>query len=160
VNLFKLLSLDISPCLQKAIILIFINYFSSHKITEDNKKSMLTQLIVHNFFDIILYMYSIALIDVRCECIRLFREINAFKDTLAKSKIYEERFLPYIREYLLPDDIMCFRHADIRERGVCLHKGFGKLITIGGSDKKLNYEGGFETVNPFTSKIAVYIYLP
>jgi hypothetical protein len=129
------------------------------KVNDDFKKQLLNQLIVHNFFDIILYMYSISLLDVRCDCILLFREINAFKEILSRSKDYTEKFLPFLRDYLLPDNIMCYRQVDIRERGIGMHKGMNKHITIGGSDTKLTTGTDFEPVNPFTSRVVVkYVY--
>ena len=37
INLFKLLSLDLSPCLQKKIIQLYVNYFDNKKIEINTK---------------------------------------------------------------------------------------------------------------------------
>ena len=54
VSLFKLLSLDLSPCLQSKIIEVYKNYFINIKINNDYKIKVLGDLVTNHFFDILL----------------------------------------------------------------------------------------------------------
>ena len=73
VNLYKLLSLDLSPCLQKKIIQAFINYFSGKNINIKEKTTALENLLRNNFLEISEYVLSISLLDVRIEVLKLFK---------------------------------------------------------------------------------------
>ena len=66
-NLFKLLILDISPCLQNFLINnIILIYF--HKITDDKTINFYLK---NDFLIIILYVYSISLIDIKTSILNL-----------------------------------------------------------------------------------------
>ena len=82
ITLFKLLSLDLSPCLQKSIINVFTNFFANKKIPDEWKKKQLASFLKNSFINVILYMFSISLFDVRCECLNLLKELSIYKDTL------------------------------------------------------------------------------
>ena len=73
VNLYKLLALDLSPCLQKKIIQAFINYFSGKNINIKEKTITLENLLINNFLEITEYVLSISLLDVRIEVLKLFK---------------------------------------------------------------------------------------
>ena len=75
VNLYKLLLLDLSPCLQMKIIQVFINYFICNNITEDKKEKTLINLLKNNFFEISEYVLSISLLDVRVQILELIKII-------------------------------------------------------------------------------------
>ena len=71
VNLYKLLSLDLSPCLQKKIIQVFINHFTNKNIKDKN--ITLENLLKNNFLEISEFVLSISLLDVRIEILTLFK---------------------------------------------------------------------------------------
>ena len=86
-NLFRLLSLDLSPCLQKKIINVYISYFSNNIISEESKLITLDNLLKNNYFDLSEYVLSISLLDVRIEIMKLF-------------KIFMEKYLTNLEKYL------------------------------------------------------------
>ena len=63
-NLFQLLSLDLSPCLQKKIIQVYINYFENKKIDLSIKLKSFDVLVKNNFIELIEYVFSISLFDI------------------------------------------------------------------------------------------------
>ena len=73
VNLYKLLSLDLSPCLQKKIIQAFINYFYGKNINIKEKTITLENLLKNSFLEITEYVLSISFLDVRIEVLKLFK---------------------------------------------------------------------------------------
>lgn len=128
-QLFKLLAFDISPCLQKMIIRIFISYFSSNKVPEEKKRDILKKMFKKNCFEIIIYSYSLALIDVRCEYIKLLKEItsNNLRDIIVKERIYEDKLVSFIKEYVLPTNLLTTKgkvnniEPSVRERSNVIH---------------------------------------
>ena len=75
INLFKLLSLDLSPCLQTKIIEVYKHYFENKKINNEIKTKVFENLVSNNFFDVFEYVLSISLLDVRTELIDLLKII-------------------------------------------------------------------------------------
>lgn len=75
INLYKLLTLDISPCLQNKIIDAYINHFNSDNIKLEKKFSTLKNLIENNYLEITEYVLSISLLDVRSNILTLFKII-------------------------------------------------------------------------------------
>ena len=105
-NLFKLLSLDISPCLQKKIIATYQKYFDNRKISNENKEKALEILLYNNFFEIFEYCLSISLFDVRIQLIELLRIIhNGFKKKIDNYIDKNSLIIKYIGEYILPDNL-------------------------------------------------------
>ena len=74
-DFYKLLLMDLSPCLQKRIILIFHNYFSNDKISINEKKKMLDNLLKNNMLEISEYILIISILDVRIEILKLIKLI-------------------------------------------------------------------------------------
>ncbi len=105
IALFKLLSLDLTPCLQKKILNVFTQFISNRKITEESKRKQLESFLKNNFIDVILYMYSISVIDVRCECLVLLKELSLYKHYLHKY----DYIIDIIKDHLIPDDLLCFK---------------------------------------------------
>ena len=104
-NLFKLLSLDLSPCLQKKIIKTYQYFFENNKIQDDIKNKAIEILLKNDFFDIFEYALNISLLDIRTELIELLRIISSkYK---IESYIKENKLIifDYIGEYLLPDNL-------------------------------------------------------
>ena len=107
INLFKLLSLDLSPCLQKKIIMAYQYFFDNHKIENGIKEKALDNLITNQFFEIFEYVLSISLLDVRIELVELFRIISIeFKQKIEKY-IDDKKLIimDYIGDNLLPDNL-------------------------------------------------------
>ena len=87
VNLFKLLSLDLSPCLQKKIVEAYSNYFNNIKINTKEKSIVCENLLKHNFLEISEYVISISLLDVRIEVFKLIKLLLQTNSTIIKNYI-------------------------------------------------------------------------
>ena len=112
VNLFQLLSLDLSPCLQKKIIQLYINYFDNKKIEANTKLKAFDILAKKNFVELIEYVLSISLLDVRIDILTLFKII--FDNIELKNKLQKymeieingmKHFYTFISENLLPEQL-------------------------------------------------------
>ena len=66
-NLYQLLTLDLSPCLQKKIIQVYIDHFllNEQKVPKEDKISTLYNLLENDFIEISEYVLSVSLLDVR-----------------------------------------------------------------------------------------------
>jgi len=54
--------------------------------------------------DILLYCFNISIIDVRCEIIKLFKEItNPIYKELPYLRLFEEKVIPILKECILPN---------------------------------------------------------
>ena len=71
-DIFKLLSLDLSPCLQKKIINLYISHFTNNKIPEKIKEKTLNHLLRNKYIEISEYVLKISILDIRIEIFRLF----------------------------------------------------------------------------------------
>ena len=110
VNLFKLLSLDLSPCLQIKIIQAYIHYFSNKKIHNDIKSKVFDNLLRNNFFDIFEYVLSISLLDVRIELIDLLKIIYTdykidIENYSNKKYLKIGNFMDFVGKNLLPTNL-------------------------------------------------------
>ena len=112
VNLFQLLSLDLSPCLQNKIIEIYLNYFENKKIELNAKIKSLEFLIKNNFIELIEYVFNISLFDVRIKILSLFKIIlerkelkNKFQNYISIGNNGMNNFYLFISENLLPDQL-------------------------------------------------------
>ena len=111
--LFKLLSLDISSCLQEKIIEIYLNYFSDEKIDIENKMKGLDNLVKYNFIEILEYVFSITLFDIKLKILSIFKIIfgnndfsQIFKKHLNNDEKLMNNFYLFISENLLSDQII------------------------------------------------------
>ena len=112
ISLFQLLSLDLSPCLQKKIIQVYINYFNNSKIEVNKKLKSFDSLLKNNFIDLLEYAFSISLIDVRLIILTLFKIIldneelkNRFHKYLGVEDDGMNDFYIFITENLLPEQL-------------------------------------------------------
>jgi hypothetical protein len=106
-NFINLLILDISPCLQKGIITILIEYFRK---STPNSDFILESLIDSNLIQYLLFNYSISLIDVRCFILALIKVIisnKKIKENEKKSPFINE-MIEFIYENLLPTNLKAF----------------------------------------------------
>ena len=130
INLYKLLTLDISPCLQNKIIDAYINHFSSENIKREKKISTLNNLMENNYLEITEYVLSISLLDVRLKILSLFKIIiSDYYDIVLKyfgsydkisNTIRIENSLSFIGENLLPDKLLveidCIKSKDDKDK--------------------------------------------
>ena len=117
INLYKLLTLDLSPCLQKKIIQVYINHFESQNVTADKKKSTATNLLDNDYIEITEYVLSISLLDVRIQILSLFKIIISdyyedftlhFAISINEKNLINIRFadiINFIADNLLPDKL-------------------------------------------------------
>ena len=66
-NLYKLLSLDLSPCMEKKIIQLYYSFFQKDKTPIETKKKILDNLLKNNFIEISEYIFCVSLLDIRRE---------------------------------------------------------------------------------------------
>ena len=71
-DLFKLLSLDLSPCIQNKILDLYISHFTNEKVNPKIKNKTLTNLLKNKFIVICEYILKISLFDTRLYIFRLF----------------------------------------------------------------------------------------
>ena len=107
INLYKILSLDISPCLKKKIMQIYIFHFINDKITDKTKEKTLLNLLSNNYFEITEYALSVSLLDTRAEILKLLHIIllkykDQVSEFLSKHSLYQKQIFSYISENVLP----------------------------------------------------------
>ena len=105
INIFKMLSLDISPCLQTLIIKLFKDYFSNIKNIE-KKKKILEIILEKECLELILYVSSISLLNVQSQIIDLIQCLminyfNIIDNYLNNKKIKINQVLDFIIQNLL-----------------------------------------------------------
>ena len=112
IYLFQLLSLDLSPCLQKKIIKVYINYFDNKKIELSKKSKSFDLLIKNNFIELIEYVFSISLLDIRVDILFLFKMLFDNKELKTKLQNYMglqsngmNNYYIFMSENLLPEQL-------------------------------------------------------
>ena len=71
-DIFKLISLDSSPCLQNKIILLYISHFLNENVSAEIKEKTLKNLLRNNFFELSEYIFRVSLLDTRAFILKLF----------------------------------------------------------------------------------------
>ena len=99
ISLYKLLTLDLSPCLTKFILNIFSNSIIDPNCSIDLKISLKKQLIENEFELIAINTFNHSLPDVRFDLLKLMFEINT------KLKIKMLSFQNMIKACLLPKEM-------------------------------------------------------
>ena len=123
INLYKLLTLDISPCLQNKIIQVYINHFTS-EISINKKKTTLKNLLENNYIEITEYALSISLLDVRIQILSLLKIILTDYDDILNEYFQNNKrrgaFYSFIGENLLPDKLLveidCIKAKDDKDQ--------------------------------------------
>ena len=110
INLYKALSLDLSSCLLKKIIQIYIFHFINDKISDKIKEKTINNLLKNNYFEITEYILNISLLDVRTEVLKLLHIIiSKYKDKcseyISKCKLNKNQMFSYISQNILPNNI-------------------------------------------------------
>jgi len=143
-HLILLFSLDISPCLQKIVLDILYSYFTDKSKRIENKKKILFFLVNNNFLDILQYVYNLALVDVKSDLIKFFKELSTQQySEIVKIKIFiDEKLIPFLKECVVPTYCLtskgnCTKDMETDE------KEKGGMNSIGNEGKKENQEGFF-----------------
>ena len=110
-DIFKLLSLDLSPCLQKKIINLYISHFTNNKIPEKIKEKTLNNLLTNKYIGISEYVFKISLLDIRIEIFRLFiifmtKYKTKMQEYLKKNSMDFSQILCFYGSNLLPDKLI------------------------------------------------------
>ena len=101
VTLFKLLTLDLSPCLVKFILNIFINAFKSTK-NEDWKDKFVDQLLQSKYEVIVTNTFTHSLPDIRIELLKFVYQVH-LRLIASKNTNTFNSFEKMIKTCLLPD---------------------------------------------------------
>ena len=138
INLFKLLSLDLSPCLQKKIILAYNSHFANTSISKEVKIKTVKNLVNNNFFDIFEYVLSISLLDIRNELLNLLATLIKDYNSVLTSKIptYMKTIFDFIADNLLPEQLIVETKNSKIEK---MSKFFNKKEYINEIDKLWNF---------------------
>ena len=127
VSLFKLLTLDLSPCLVKFILKIFINAFQSIK-NDDWKKKFVDHLLQSKYEVIVTNTFIHALPDIRIELLKFVYQVHLIlilSNNTSNFNIFEKM----IKTCLLPD----------------------KMFYSGGSSIKSSKINNFNNANNYSS---------
>ena len=117
VNLFKLLLLDLSPCIQKKIIKAYYLHFTNNSISKDDKLKTIQNLLNNNFFDILEYVLSISLLDVRIELLILLDNLLKDYSQIINSHISKistdmKSISEFIADNILPEQLIVEVQSD------------------------------------------------
>ena len=100
-SLFRLLTLDLSPCLMKFILKVFIGAFQKNTINEMWKNMFISELIKNKFDIILINALAHSLPDIRLDILQLVFEINSRLDS--KNTNFQS-LLKMVKFNLLPKD--------------------------------------------------------
>ena len=104
-----MLSLDLSPCTQIFIIKVFIHYFKNGKKEKNPEKQreLQIQLIKNKGIDIILYVLSVSLIDVKRKILKLFYYLvfHNFKEVEPLLEMNLTSIFQIIKQYIIPNNL-------------------------------------------------------
>ena len=108
-NLYKILSLDLSPCLIKKVIQIYILHFINDKISDKVKEKTLINLLTNNYFEITEYSLSVSLLDIRSEIFKLLHIIlikykEKIFEYIKKCSLNQNQIFSFISKNIIPID--------------------------------------------------------
>ena len=133
-DIYKLLSLDLSPCLQKKIINLYISHFKSKKVSEKTKEKTLIKLLKNKYFELSEYVLKVSLLDVRIEIFKLF---NLF---ITK---YKQKLVDYLDKHSVDmTQIFCFIGYNLLPNKLIVEIDLGKKLGISNGER-----GGLMSVN-------------
>ena len=101
IDLFKLLTLDLSPCLVKFILNIFINAFKKNQ-NEDWNKNFVFQLLQTKFEVIVINTFTHSLPDIRLELLKFVFQVHLRLITTRNNSKFNA-FEKMLKTCLLPD---------------------------------------------------------
>ena len=150
ISFFKLLTLDLSPCLIKFIIDIFIKAFDKQKINEDWKKSFIDKLIDAKYEVIIFNTFMHALPDVRYKLLNFINQIHnklVLYDKIINIKTLEGM----LKTCLLPEKMFFHKKIKLQEKSnkdISKEKKENKKAVL----NKKNEEKKVENINIYEIK--------
>ena len=100
-----------SPCIQKKIIKTYYLHFTNNSISKDDKLKTIQNLLNNNFFDILEYVLSISLLDVRIELLILLDNIlkdysNIINSHVSKISTDMKSISEFIADNILPEQLI------------------------------------------------------
>ena len=110
INLYDSLALDLSPCLKKKIIQLYIFHFINDKISDKTKEKTLNNLLKHNYFEVTEYTLSVSILDVRSEIFKLLhiflvKHKDKFLEYINKSSLKQNQIFLFISENIIPNNL-------------------------------------------------------
>ena len=119
-DIFKLLALDLSPCLQKKIINLYISHFNNNHISDNHKERTLDNLLKKKYIELSEYVLKISLLDVRIEIFKLFKLFitkyqEKIQEHLQKYSIDISQIFCFYGFNILPDKLIIEINNDINE---------------------------------------------
>ena len=110
--LFKLLTLDLSPCLIKFIINIFTKAFESHASDQEWKVEIINQLIKNKYDTIIINSFIHSLPDIRIDILKFMFQMHIKTNDCLQIK-YIEKCESRLKPFLFPSEIFYINnHSD------------------------------------------------
>jgi hypothetical protein len=113
IALFKLLTLDLSPCLTKFILNIFINAFEQDLKNDVWKNQLLEELTNNNYETILINTFIHNLPDIRYDILTLAYYIN--HQMILNNKNSFEKFESMIKTCLLPQNMFYSTKKELKE---------------------------------------------
>ena len=110
INLYESLALDLSPCLKKKIIQLYIFHFINDKISEKTKEKTLNNLLKNNYFEVTEYTLSVSILDVRSEIFKLLhifleKHKDKFLEIISKNSKKQNQIFSFISDNILPTNL-------------------------------------------------------
>ena len=112
--LFKLLTLDLSPCLIKFIINIFKKAFEDHKSDKEWKIEFINQLIKNKYEAIIINSFIHSLPDVRIDILEFMFQMHLIANDQLQIKYIEKCELK-LKQFLFPTEIFYINENSNKE---------------------------------------------
>ena len=103
-SLFKLLTLDLSPCLTEFILNIFINAFQKHTTDNKWKDNFIKVLILNKFETIMINTFEHSLPAIKLSLLKLIFEIHYRLTKMNNMTDKLKTLLTYIKQQILPQD--------------------------------------------------------
>ena len=113
IALFKLLTLDLSPCLTKFILNIFINAFEQNLKNEEWKNQLLGELTKNNYETILINTFIHNLPDIRYDILALAYYIN--HQMILNNNNTFEKFESMLKTCLLPQNMFYSTKKELKE---------------------------------------------
>lgn len=156
-DLFKLLSLDLSPCIQNKILDLYISHFTNEKVNPKIKNKTLTNLLKNKFIVICEYILKISLLDTRLYIFRLFILLisdykNNIYDHFRNNSLIISSIVDFFCLNILPNNIIL--EID-NETGYNFRNKNNNLLLDKGKIDEINKKYG----NDFLKKYKKYAYL-
>ena len=110
-DIFKLITLDLSPCVQNKIIELYISHFLNKKVDREIKKKTLSILLKNKFVEICEYILKISLLDTRVLIFQLFNIIitdykNETYDFFKRNSIVISEIIGFFSLNILPNNLI------------------------------------------------------